>query len=97
MTLLDGDERAVLDTYLEELGPLDRAQRWWLGEWLCERFSIYGQPRTRGECAEFRGVSRQAVEQTELRGFRMLRNKLVFGDKQLCEEFRDRGRVADPI
>ncbi len=73
---LDYDEEVVLTTYLEELPPLTRKQRQWLGGWLCGRFTVYGVPKTQANLAAFRGVSRQRIDQEEAKVKRKIRRYL---------------------
>ncbi len=86
---LDYDEEVMLTTYLEELPPLTRKQRDWLGSWLCGRFTHYGEVRTQANLAAFRGVSRQRVDQAEKRIMRKLRIKLHC-DKVLLDALQNR-------
>lgn len=70
---LDDDERAFLDTYIEELKPRTAKERFNLGMFISYRFLRPGQCRDRTKLGAFCGVSRQAIELTELRALRKLR------------------------
>ncbi len=88
MNDLDHDEEVMLQTYLEELPPLTRKQRWELGSLLCGRFTHYGEVRTQANLAAFRGVSRQRLDQIESKVMRKLR-RTFYRDQPLQKELRE--------
>jgi DNA-directed RNA polymerase sigma subunit (sigma70/sigma32) len=88
MKNLEHDEQVMLQTYLEELPPLTRKQREWLGAWLCGRFTHYGEVRTQANLAQFRGLSRQRLDQIESKVLQKLRARF-HANKPLQEELRE--------
>jgi DNA-directed RNA polymerase sigma subunit (sigma70/sigma32) len=88
MKNLEYDEQVMLQTYLEELPPLTRKQREWLGSWLCGRFTHYGEVRTQANLADFRGISRQRCDQIESKALRKVR-AVLYRDKELEDELRE--------
>lgn len=82
---LDEDERLVLELFLEAVPNLTARRRFMLGMVVSALFMEPGQRRTREELAAFAGVSRQAIEQRELKGLRKCRAWL-YQDKELSRE-----------